>query len=64
MLNKKHTREKSHTKWEKLRKKKDIEINYTDSPATIKAFWKEAEVVMPHQKVAISVRFDDDAAKF
>jgi uncharacterized protein (DUF4415 family) len=50
----------SKTNQVKLRKKDDKSINYEDSPATTKEFWKVAEVLMPQHKVHISLRLDED----
>ena len=50
----------SRTNITKLRQKNDKNINYEDSPATTKEFWKNAEVFMPQHKVHISLRLDED----
>ncbi len=57
-------RSKSRTNLAKLRRKSDKSINYEDSPATTKEFWKDAEVFMPQQKVPISLRLDEDIIEF
>jgi hypothetical protein len=44
---------RSRTDMAKLHRKNDKSINYEDSPATTKEFWKDAEVFMLH-KVHIS----------
>lgn len=55
---------KSRTNLVKLHKKSDKDINYADSPATTKDFWKDAEVFMPQHKVHISLRLDEDIVNF
>ena len=39
---------------------KDSEIDYSDIPETDEAFWADAEVVMPKNKVHVSIRLDPD----
>jgi uncharacterized protein (DUF4415 family) len=51
---------RSRTNIAKLRRKDDRDINYQDSPATTKEFWKDAEIFMPQHKVHISLRLDED----
>jgi uncharacterized protein (DUF4415 family) len=55
---------RSRTNMTKLRRKNDKSINYEDSPATTKAFWKDAEVFMPQHKVHISLRLDEDIINY
>ena len=43
---------------------KDEDIDYSDSPATTKEFWDDAEVVMPVSKKHISLRLDEDIIDF
>jgi uncharacterized protein (DUF4415 family) len=38
----------------------DKDIDYSDSPATDKDFWKSATVVLPKNKCQITLRIDDD----
>jgi len=54
----------SKTNMIKLRKKNDEDINYEDSPATTKAFWKDADVFMPQHKIHISLRLDEDILNY
>ena len=49
-----------HTGWAKLQKMADLDIDYSDIPATDSAFWDEAEVVMPPVKTHLSLRLDED----
>ena len=55
---------RSRTNLAKLRRKDDSSINYKDSPATTKAFWKDAEVFMPQHKVHISLRLDENIINY
>jgi uncharacterized protein (DUF4415 family) len=48
----------------KLRRKDDKSINYADSPATTKEFWKNAGVFMPQHKVPVSLRLDEDIINY
>lgn len=43
--------------WKTIRNE---EIDCSDIPATDEAFWHDAELVLPGQKVALGVRFDKD----
>jgi uncharacterized protein (DUF4415 family) len=51
---------RSKTDMAKLRQKDDKNINYEDSPATTKEFWKDADVFMPQPKIHISLRLDEN----
>ena len=55
---------RSKTDMAKLRQKDDKNINYEDSPATTKKFWKDAEIFMPQHKVHISLRLDEDTINY
>lgn len=55
---------RSRTNIAKLRRKDDKSINYEDSPATTKEFWKDARVFMPQYKVHISLRLDEDIINY
>ena len=44
----------------KLHRKNDKDIDYSDIPKTDARFWEKAKVVMPHRKIHLSVRFDED----
>ena len=65
-MNAKSTKKNSRSKTNmtKLKNKDDKDINYEDNPATTKAFWKDAEVFMPQEKVHISLRLDEDIIKY
>jgi uncharacterized protein (DUF4415 family) len=47
-----------------LHQEDDSNIDYSDIPATDAKFWQSAKVEMPHQKIHLSVRFDDDIVDF
>lgn len=55
---------RSRTDMVKLRRKDDKSINYKDSPATTKEFWKDAEVFMPQHKLHISLRLDENIINY
>ena len=55
---------RSRTDVAKLQQRNDKSINYEDSPATTKEFWRDAEVFMPKQKAHISLRLDEDILNF
>ena len=44
----------------RLENMKDSEIDYSDIPETDESFWADAEVVMPRNKVHVSIRLDAD----
>lgn len=54
----------SRTDMAKLRKTDDKSINYEDSPATTKEFWKDAKIFMPQHKVHISLRLDENILNY
>lgn len=58
------TRSSSRTDWVKLHRKDDKDIDYSDIPKTDAQFWKQAEIVMPHHKIHLSVRFDEDVVEY
>lgn len=39
-------------------------IDYSDIPETSEEFWKNAEVKIPVEKTAISIRLDNDILEF
>jgi uncharacterized protein (DUF4415 family) len=45
-----------------LRKKKDVEIDFSDIPKTEPDFWEDAMVVYPSKKVTVSLNIDEDLA--
>jgi uncharacterized protein (DUF4415 family) len=54
----------SRTNLAKLQREDTKSINYEDSPATTKAFWKDADVFMPQHKVHISLRLDESIVNY
>lgn len=52
------------TDFHRLEKMDDSEIDYSDSSATTKDFWDDAEVVTPTSKKHISLRLDEDVIEF
>jgi uncharacterized protein (DUF4415 family) len=59
-MNAKNTSKKSKTKWAKLSKLKDTEIDTTDAPALDKNFFKNAVLQMPRNKKMVSIRLDEE----
>ena len=55
---------KSRTDLAKLHQEDDSDINYSDSPATDKAFWQDAEIFIPTHKIHLSLRLDEDIVAF
>lgn len=55
---------KSKTDWTKLQQMSDEEIDDSDIPFTTKEFWADAEILMPKQKKAISIRLDYDIIEY
>lgn len=54
----------SKTNIKKLKNESDADIYYDDSPPTTKDFWKVADVLMPQNKVHISLRLDEDIINY
>jgi uncharacterized protein (DUF4415 family) len=48
----------------KLKSLKESEINYQDIAKTDSTFWKDAQVKLPGNKKAISIRIDEDVLKW
>jgi uncharacterized protein (DUF4415 family) len=53
------------TDWERLRRLGDAELRDAiaadpDAPATDEAFWKDAKIVWPRPKEAVTIRLDAD----
>ena len=60
---------KTQTDWEKVKNMTEAEIDAAaasdpDAQTTDEAFWKDAQVVMPQPKRAISLRIDNDVLKW
>ena len=59
----------TQTDWEKVKNMTEAEIDAAaasdpDAQPTDEAFWKDAQVVMPQPKRAISLRIDDDVLEW
>ena len=54
----------SRTDWDRLRRLRDRDIDFSDLPATDAAFWAEAEIFLPPAKTHLSVRLDEDVVKW
>lgn len=54
----------TETDFHRLESMNENEIDYSDSPATTKEFWDDAEVMMPAPKKHISLRLDEDVIAF
>jgi len=50
------------TNWDKLESLTDSQINYSDIPETNSGFWSDAEIVLPHKKVDLNIKIDEDIA--
>jgi uncharacterized protein (DUF4415 family) len=57
-------RQDTGTNWEKLRAKKDSEIDKTDIPELDGNFFKTAKVVIPQKKECLTIRIDKDIVRF
>lgn len=49
---------------DRLRRKSDAEIDYSDIPETDAAFWARASVSVPAPKAMISIRVDSDVLEW
>lgn len=49
---------------DRLRRKSDAEIDYSDIPETDAAFWAKASVSVPAAKAMISIRVDSDVLEW
>jgi len=59
-VNASNTGDTSGTDWDRLARMTDEDIDYSDIPELDAAFWAEAEVVTPKQKVPVTLRLDED----
>ena len=48
----------------RLKKMKDKDIDFSDSPETDEAFWADAELVMPAKKKPVYIRLDPDVLEW
>jgi uncharacterized protein (DUF4415 family) len=63
-LEEKRRRGESKTDWERVRKMKDEEIDYTDSPELDDSFFKRAVVAMPVPKKPITIRVEPEVLQW
>jgi uncharacterized protein (DUF4415 family) len=68
-MKRKHTSKSSVRKTldaeiDRLRRKPDSDIDYSDIPETDAAFWAKASVSMPAPKAMISIRVDSDVLEW
>ena len=52
------------TEIDRLRRKPDADIDYSDIPETDAAFWAKANVSVPTAKAMISIRVDSDVLEW
>lgn len=50
----------SRTEWNRLKRMRDSEIDYSDIPKLDKSFFKHTELRMPQRKKSVSLRLDPD----
>ncbi|MBM2815777.1 MAG: hypothetical protein HW421_2539 [Ignavibacteria bacterium] len=50
------------TDWQRLSRKNDKEIDYSDIPKTDEKFWENAEIMIPRKKVDYTLKIDEDLA--
>lgn len=63
-LEEKRRRGESKTDWERVRKIKDEEIDYTDSPELDDSFFKRAVAAMPVPKKPITIRVEPEVLQW
>lgn len=63
-LEKKRRRGESKTDWERVRKMKDEEIDYTDSPELDDSFFERAVLAMPVPKKSITIRIESEVLEW
>ena len=54
----------SQTDWQRLTNMKDEEIDVSDIPEITPELWKDAKVVIPEGKKAVSIRLDEDVLRW
>jgi uncharacterized protein (DUF4415 family) len=59
-VNKQNSKKHSKTDWDRVDAMNDKDIDYSDSPELGDDFFKKATIVMPHNKVAVTMRLDKD----
>jgi len=63
-VNKKSLKKHSKTDWDRLDSMKDEDIDYSDIPELGEDFFKNAVVVMPQNKITITIRLDKDVLEW
>ncbi len=63
-MNKKNTRKKSQTDWEKVDSITDDDINFSDIPELDNDFFKNAKIVLPKPKIPITLRVESDVLEW
>ncbi len=63
-MNKKNTKKKSQTDWEKVDSITDDDINFSDIPELDNDFFKNAKIVLPKPKIPITLRVESDVLEW
>jgi uncharacterized protein (DUF4415 family) len=63
-VNKKNTKKKSQTDWEKVDSITDDDINFSDIPELDNDFFKNAKIVLPKPKIPITLRVESDVLEW
>lgn len=63
-MNKRNSKKRSKTDWNRVDATKDDDIDYSDSPELGDDFFKKATIVMPQNKVLITIRLDKDVVEW
>lgn len=58
------TKTASETDFNRLARLKDSEIDYSDIPELDEVFFRNAKLVLPEPKAAVSIRLDKDVLKW
>lgn len=59
-MNKQNLKKHSKTDWNRVDAMKDQDIDYSEIPELDDEFFKNAIIVMPHNKVTVTIRLDKD----
>ena len=57
-------RTKGNTDFERLRRMRDADIDYSDIPKLDDSFWKTAKLTMPERKDRLTIRLDHDLVEW
>ncbi len=63
-VNKRGLKTKSLTNWKKIDAMRDEDIDMSDIPELDDSFFKNAELVLPKRKVAVTLRVDADVVEW